>query len=482
MAKPSITTRATKGSALTWTEGDNNFTNLQNATVTLQAGTGGTNVVSDLNGTVTLVAGTNITLAGDNTAKTVTITGSGGGASTLNDLTDVTISGSPMTGQVIKWSSATSQWTNQSDAGIDGLYADPNPSLGGNLTVMGYSIVSAAAGDIAITPNSTGNIVLDGQKWPQADGTANQVLKTDGAGQLSWTTAGGGISDVVADTSPQLGGDLDVNTRKIVSTSNGAITIQPDGTGDVELVADTVKLGDANATATVTTNGTGDLVLRTNNASTSGDITISNGTNGNITLSPNGTGHVAVSTNLQLNAQGDLRFADSDSSNYVGFQAPTTVSTNKIWTLPGVDGSSGQVLSTDGAGILSWATAGGGITYLRLSVSSSSPETISGTNGEDRRGALTEGTDTSSIFSITGGGYTISWPAGSYVCFWNYNTSTSPASVMMYNVTDDANIFGVFRTNNVNFFNITSTKTVDFRWTNNGFGASVGTLHVIKVA
>ncbi len=294
MAKPSITTRAAKGSALTWTEGDNNLTNLRDATITIQAGTGGTNVVSDLNGTVTLVAGTNITLSGDNTAKTVTITGSGGGASTLNDLTDVTISGSPMTGQVLKWSTATSQWTNQSDSGIDGLYADPNPSLGGNLTVMGYSIVSAAGGDIAITPSTTGSIVLDGQKWPQADGTSNQVLKTDGAGQLSWTTLSAGITDLVQDTSPQLGGDLDVNSRKIVSTSNGTITIQPDGTGDIELYADTVRLGDANTLVTVTTNGTGDLVLRTNNGSTSGDITIGNGANGNITLAPNGTGKTKV--------------------------------------------------------------------------------------------------------------------------------------------------------------------------------------------
>lgn len=237
MAKPTIVTRAGKGSALTWTEGDSNVTNLQNATVTLKAGTGGTDVVSDLNGTVTLVAGTNVTLSGDNTAKTVTINSTAsGGASTLNDLTDVTITGSPSTGQVIKWSTATSQWTNQADAGIDGLYADPNPSLGGNLTVMGYSIVSSAGGDIAITPNSTGNIVLDGQKWPQADGTANQILKTDGAGQLSWTTGGGGgITDVVQDTTPQLGGNLDVNGNSIVSASNGDIAITPNGTGAVIL-------------------------------------------------------------------------------------------------------------------------------------------------------------------------------------------------------------------------------------------------------
>ena len=45
----------------------------------------------------------------------------------------------------------------------------------------------------------------------------------------------GGITDVVADTTPQLGGDLDVNGNDIVSTSNGNIDILPNGTGVVNL-------------------------------------------------------------------------------------------------------------------------------------------------------------------------------------------------------------------------------------------------------
>jgi len=61
--------------------------------------------------------------------------------------------------------------------------------------------------------------------------------------------------------------------------------------------------------------------------------------------------------NVTINAQGDLRLADSDSSNYVGFQAPGTVSSNVLWTLPGADGSAGQQLTTDGSGTLSWSAA-----------------------------------------------------------------------------------------------------------------------------
>ena len=76
MAKPSITKRITKSAALTYSELDTNFQNLADATLTLRAGTGGTNVTADLNGTITLVAGTGITLSGDNSAKTVTINSS----------------------------------------------------------------------------------------------------------------------------------------------------------------------------------------------------------------------------------------------------------------------------------------------------------------------------------------------------------------------------------------------------------------------
>lgn len=50
-------------------------------------------------------------------------------------------------------------------------------------------------------------------------------------------------------------------------------------------------------------------------------------------------------SNLQIGSQGDLRLADSDSSNYVALQAPSTVANNNIYTLPSSVGSSGQVLS-----------------------------------------------------------------------------------------------------------------------------------------
>jgi len=80
------------------------------------------------------------------------------------------------------------------NTGITDVVSDTSPQLGGNLDVNGNSIVSASNGNIAITPNGSGNIVLDGLTFPNADGSSGQVLQTNGSGTLSFTTPSSGIS------------------------------------------------------------------------------------------------------------------------------------------------------------------------------------------------------------------------------------------------------------------------------------------------
>ena len=85
-----------------------------------------------------------------------------------------------------------SAWVAITSGGITDVVQDGTPQLGGNLDVNGNSIVSVSNGNINITPNGTGSVVLDGLSYPQADGSANQVLKTNGSGVLSFTTLQGG--------------------------------------------------------------------------------------------------------------------------------------------------------------------------------------------------------------------------------------------------------------------------------------------------
>ena len=70
--------------------------------------------------------------------------------------------------------------------------------------------------------------------------------------------------------------------------------------------------------------------------------------------------------NVILDNQVDARFreATANGTNYVGFQAPATIATDVLWTLPATDGTSAQVLSTNGSGTLSWATTSAGATVV----------------------------------------------------------------------------------------------------------------------
>ncbi len=76
-----------------------------------------------------------------------------------------------------------------------------------------------------------------------------------------------------------------------------------------------------------------------------------------ICFSTAGTERAVIDSNgLTLRSRGDVRFGDSNSSHYIGLQAPATVTTNKVFTLPATDGSNGDVLKTDGSGNLSFTT------------------------------------------------------------------------------------------------------------------------------
>lgn len=177
-----------------------------------------------------------------------------------------------------------------------------------------------------ILRNSTSGSYTVQFKYASGSGDSFTFSATDKGDKIVFATAndgtnpdidtlaiGTGISAVVDDTTPQLGGNLDVNGNDIVSTSNADIDIVPNGTGDVVLSADTVKVGDSGAAATLTSNGAGaltvttggaaDLVLSTNSGTNSGTVTITDAANGDITVAPNGTGRAKVTNATSSSTQ-----------------------------------------------------------------------------------------------------------------------------------------------------------------------------------
>jgi hypothetical protein len=107
--------------------------------------------------------------------------------------------------------------------------------------------------------------------------------------------------DLVDDTTPQLGGNLDLNGNDIVTTSNGDVNLDPNGSGVV------VAKGNA-------TRGSGQVKL-----------------------------------NCEQNSHGITLKGPAHSAN-----------ANYTLTFPSTDGNNGEVLQTDGSGGLSWATTGSG--------------------------------------------------------------------------------------------------------------------------
>lgn len=149
-------------------------------------------------------------------------------------------------------------------------------------------------GSINLTPNGTGAVRANGSL------DVGTIRALDGVAAMTIANTTG----VVTVSSELVVDNINIKDNTISSTT-GDILITPNGASDIDLVADTVQVGDANATATITTNGTGDLVLNTNNGTNAGSITLTQGINGAITLAPNGTGTVVVSSDLAVNG-GDI--------------------------------------------------------------------------------------------------------------------------------------------------------------------------------
>jgi len=99
-----------------------------------------------------------------------------------------------------------------------------------------------------------------------------------------------------------------------------------------------------------------------------------------IVLNPNGFGIVKTNSSLQVENENSVRFADSDSSNFVEFKAPANLSNNLSLTLPSST-SEGTVLTSDGSGNLSFSDAELSVTNQTADNTINYPLFTTATNG-----------------------------------------------------------------------------------------------------
>jgi len=290
-----------------------------------------------------------------------------------------------------------------------GIDLDSTPQLGGDLDVNGNAIkgstvsILGATGELMITATENGPVALrydnnlklstksDGVNITgelEADsldidgnadisGTLNTHTIPSGTGTIALTSDITGIDNVVDDTTPQLGGDLDVNGNKITSASNGDITIDPDGTGAIILKSDDIQFDGGGVfggqiklyeSDIVGSNFIGLKAPLSVTSDTTFELPNGDGTSGQA-LTTNGAGALSWSDVIGSNSPtingvlsieeggadtGRIALYDIDGSNYVLVKAPDVISSNVTFVLPSADGSADQVLKTDGSGNLSF--------------------------------------------------------------------------------------------------------------------------------
>jgi hypothetical protein len=208
MAKPAITKRAVKAAALTYAELDTNFQNLADATLSLTGGS--TAVTADLNGNITLVAGTGVTITGDNSAKTITISNASLGA---NAFGKIVVAG-------------------QSDVDADTtgdtltLVAGSNVTLTTNSSTDTITIATAVSG---LTNPLTADLTLGSYKIIDTNGeatirsTQGLIVESNLYSANAKVTISPGSDDVAAIASIQAGNDRDLSIS--TTKSSGAQTV-----------------------------------------------------------------------------------------------------------------------------------------------------------------------------------------------------------------------------------------------------------------
>ena len=114
----------------------------------------------------------------------------------------------------------------------------------------------------------------------------------------------------------------------------------------------------------------------------------------------------ADGTGVNISSTKELRWKDSDNSNYIGFKAANNITNNLTLTLPTADGSSGQALLTNGSGTLSFGAPTVGAANLTGNTLASGVTASSLTSVGTLSSLAVSGTCTATTFSGSGASLT----------------------------------------------------------------------------
>jgi hypothetical protein len=269
----------------------------------------------------------------------------------------------------------------------------------------------------------TGALTFAGAQPTATTSAANIVQLTDSVSSTSVTTAATPASVKVANDAA-VAAQSTANTAnttanaalpKAGGTMTGVIVFDTSQTKASTSVYGITQLTDSVSSTSTTTAATPASVKLANDAAVAAQSTantaVTNAASAQTTANaalPKAGG--TMTGDITLNAQSDLRFADADSSNWLAFQAPATVTSNVTWTLPATDAAvSGYALKSNGAGQLSWGLAGGALGSGTNQIFYENDQTVTGSY------SITAGKNAMTAGPVTvNSGITVTVPSGSY--------------------------------------------------------------------
>ena len=189
--------------------------------------------------------------------------------------------------------------------------------------------------------------------------------------------------------------------------------------------------------------------------------------NANIVLDPNGTGIIEAASALRVNNSNELRFADSDNSNYAAIKAPNAVGANYTLTLPADDGGANQFLQTDGSGILSWAAAAVSITNQTADPASYYPALVTATSGAT---GVFSTSSTKLSFQPSSGALT----ATAFVGALTGNVTSNSVDINGGNI--DGTVIGASTEAAGTFSSITETSSIEYKENVNPISSALDTI------
>ncbi len=316
-------------------------------------------------------------------------------------------------------------------------YANGELLIGKTDGTLAKATLTASTG-VTIT-NADGSITIS------ATGTGGTVTSVDVSGGVGLTSSGGPITGSGTIT-------VDLDNTAVTPGNYTFASISVDQQGRLTAASSGSAVTSVTATSPVASSGgaTPDISIQDGTTTQKGAVQLEDSTSSTSTTkaaTPNSVKSAydladaalpkaggALTGDVTLDNQSDLRFgeATANGSNYVAFQAPASVAADVTWTLPAADGSTGQALTTNGTGTLSWATAGGGFdtgTVMLFAQTSAPTGWTKSTTHDDKALRVVSGTASS------GGSVAFTTAFASYTPLGSVSGTNSSGSVSAHTLT-----------------------------------------------